>query len=81
MSCQICRNLQRDYEDKLGEYIAARSSASFGMSKKLAAQKNVEMERARYELEEHRILCVPVVKPFGILPVRNAPTSLRKWVA
>ena len=59
MSCITCANLERDYLDRLSEYIEARSSAGYRVSTRLAAQKNVEMERARYELEEHRSACVP----------------------
>jgi len=81
MSCPICGDLQRDYENKLGEYIAARSSAVYGLSKKLAAQKNVEMERARYELEEHRIVCAPIVRSRALVQVREARADLAKLVA
>jgi hypothetical protein len=80
-SCPICGVLQRDYENKLGEYIAARSSAVYGLSKKLAAQKNVEMERARYELEEHRIVCAPVVRSHALVQVRDVRADLAKLVA
>ena len=62
MDCPICRDLERAYEAGLSEYIEARSSACFRVCTKLAAQKNVEMERARYELEEHRLLCVSAVR-------------------
>jgi len=40
------------------EYIDARSSASFSVCPKVAAHKNVEMERTKYELEEHRLVCL-----------------------
>jgi len=42
----------------LADYIKARSSASYLVSKRLAARKNVDMERAKYDLEEHRLRCV-----------------------
>jgi hypothetical protein len=81
MSCPICGTLQRDYENKLGEYIAARSSAVYGLSKKTAAQKNVEMERARYELEEHQIVCAPAFTPLALIPARGVPANMTKLVA
>ena len=58
MTCPICKKLERDYEAMLSEYNEACSSAGYLVSRRLAAQKNVDMERARYELEEHRSACV-----------------------
>lgn len=81
MSCPICGNLQRDYENKLGEYLAARASAVYGMSRKFAAKKNVEMERARYELEEHQIACAPALRSHALIAVRDISVSLTKLVA
>ncbi len=81
MSCPICRDLERDYESKLGEYLAARSSAVYGMSRKLAAEKNVEMERARYELEEHQVICAPALRSHALMAVRDISSSLTKLVA
>jgi len=71
MNCTICRDLKRAFETGLSEYLAARSSACFRVCTKLAAQKNVEMERARYELEEHRALCVSTVRVLARLPERD----------
>jgi hypothetical protein len=45
-------------ESRLSEYAAARSAAYYGLSTELAAYKNIEMERAKSELEEHRFVCV-----------------------
>jgi hypothetical protein len=81
MNCSICRDLERAFEAGLREYLAARSSASFRFCTKLAAQKNVEMERARYELEEHQALCVPTVRVLARLPQRDMSTSLRRHAA
>jgi hypothetical protein len=58
MNCSICRNLTRVYEAGLCECIEARSSACSRVSSNLLAMKNVDMERAKYELEEHRLVCV-----------------------
>lgn len=81
MNCPICGDLKRDYENKLGEYVAARSSAVYGLSKKLAAQKNVEMERARYELEEHQIVCTPALSSLALVQVREVHSLFAKLVA
>ena len=57
MDCSICRELELAYRTGLSEYIEARSSACYLVSNRFAAKKNVDMERARYELEEHRLGC------------------------
>jgi hypothetical protein len=81
MSCITCANLERDYLDRLSEYIEARSSAGYRVSTRLAAQKNVEMERARYELEEHQSLCDAVLRAPSHLPQREQPVNLRPMAA
>jgi len=84
MDCSICRDLERAFEAGLREYIEARFSACFQVCTKLAAQKNVEMERAKYEMEEHRARCVPTVGVLARLPERNArdvSTSSRRQAA
>jgi hypothetical protein len=58
MSCVICANLERAYQAELNEYLVARSLASYRASTMFAAQKNVDMERSKYELEEHRKVCL-----------------------
>jgi hypothetical protein len=42
---------------RLSEYAAACSAAYYQVSTELVASKNVEMERAKSELEEHRFVC------------------------
>jgi hypothetical protein len=58
MTCLNCRELERAYEAAHSEYLEARSSVWLGLSSSVAARKNVDMERTRYDLEEHRIVCV-----------------------
>jgi len=58
MECLACRDLKRAYDVVRSEYSKARSSVFYPISNEFAAVKNVDMERARYELEEHRILCI-----------------------
>jgi len=81
MDCPICRDLRRAYETGLNEYIDAHSSASYGISTELAAFKNVEMERAKSELEEHRLGCVFAVRVFTPLLELDVSTTLRKLAA
>jgi len=50
MHCVLCENLERAFEAKRSEYIESGSLAYYRVSKKFAAYKNVEMERARLEL-------------------------------
>jgi hypothetical protein len=57
MQCLICRDLKRVYDAGLSKYIEARSSAIYSFSTKFAAYRNVEMERAKSSLEEHRRVC------------------------
>jgi hypothetical protein len=58
MNCPTCLELERTYETGLSEYIEARFSEWFFLCPGVAARKNVDMERTRCELEEHRLVCV-----------------------
>lgn len=60
MNCSICKDLERTLESRRSQYIAARSAAYYRVSTELAAYKNVDMERAKSDLEEHRLVCVSV---------------------
>jgi hypothetical protein len=55
--CQACKDFENSFESRLSEYVAARSAAYYRVSTELAAYKNVEMQRAKSELEEHRLVC------------------------
>lgn len=58
MDCLICEDLQRAFESRHSGYIDARSAVYYRVSTELAAYKNVEMERAKTNLEEHQLVCV-----------------------
>jgi hypothetical protein len=58
MGCLICKDLERVFESKRGQYIEARSAAYYRVSTELAASKNVDMECAKSDLEEHQLVCV-----------------------
>ena len=81
MNCSICRNLEQAFEAGLSEYVEARSSAGYQVSKRHAAEMNVDMERARYELEEHRLVCVTAVTVLALVPERYVSTSLIQLAA
>lgn len=55
-------DLRQAFESKLGKYIEARSAAYYRVSTELAAHKNVDMERAWSDLEEHQLVCVSAAK-------------------
>jgi hypothetical protein len=74
MHCLLCENLELAFEARRSEYIEATSLANYRISKRFAAYKNVEMERARTELEEHRSVCISVVPASKPTP---APALLR----
>jgi len=73
--------LERALEARHSEYIEARSSAYYRVCTKLAAQKNVDMECAKSELEEHRFVCVSAVRVLALLPERDVSTTLRQLAA
>jgi hypothetical protein len=61
MTCPICRDLERAYETALSEYIEARSSEWYFICPNVAARKNVDLESARCELEEHKPVCASTI--------------------
>lgn len=76
MECPICSDLARAFEDGLSEYMEARSSASYQVSKKFAARKKVDLERARYALEEHQCICVASMRVPSLLAPSVVTRSL-----
>jgi len=62
MSCPRCQDLELALEVRRSEYDEALASAYFRVNRKIAAYLSVELERARNELEEHRLVCVSEVK-------------------
>ncbi len=58
MDCPMCKDLERAFDSRRRNYIAACSAPFYRVSTELAAYKNVEMERAKSDLEEHQLVCV-----------------------
>jgi hypothetical protein len=76
MECPICIDLVRAFEAGLSEYTEACSSACYLVSKRFAAKKKVDLERARYALEEHQSECVSTVSVQLLLSLGDVSTSL-----
>ena len=71
MDCLECKNLEDAFEWSLSQYIEARSAAYYRVSTELAAKKNVDMERARNNLEEHQLICASAeVRLSGPMDIR-----------
>ncbi len=80
MGCPVCKRLERTFEGWNSECMRARSSCYDSISSRFAAYDNVEMERARSELEMHRSGCVfavpeAVVRP--AVPARSGWSAYR----
>jgi hypothetical protein len=56
-NCLKCENLNRVYESRLTRYLAARSAAFYRISTEFAAKQQVDMERARNDMEDHLSVC------------------------
>ena len=57
MNCLTCKDLDRTLASWRSKAIEARSAAYYRVSTELAARINVDMERAKFGLEEHRLGC------------------------
>jgi hypothetical protein len=57
-NCLECQNLSRVYESKLTKYLAARSAVLYRISTEFAAKQQVDMERAKNDMEEHQLTCL-----------------------
>ncbi len=73
MDCLKCKNLEQAFESRLSEYIEVRSAAYYRVSTELAAYKNVDMERARNDMEEHQLVCVSAAE------VRRREPMIGRW--
>jgi len=61
MGCPVCKRLERTFEGWNTECLRAHSSLYCQFSSRFAAYDNVEMERARSELQMHRSKCLLAV--------------------
>lgn len=81
MNCLICRDLKRAFTDASDEYREARSSACYRCTTEFAARENVDMERARYEMEEHHLVCVTVASSIANSPGQDVAARLKQLAA
>ena len=59
--CLACKDLDRALKLTLASYMAARSAAFYRVCTDIADKKEVDMERAKTDLQEHQTAC-----PFAI---------------
>jgi len=78
VNCLKCRELRQAFESKLVKYIEARSAPYYRVCTELAAHRNVDMERARNDLEEHQFVCVSVFKGAAVFAPHTHEIS--PWV-
>jgi hypothetical protein len=57
MNCSECDHLNRVFESRLAGDVKARADPFFQVSSALAARKQVDMERAKSDVEEHQLGC------------------------
>lgn len=57
MNCPECRGLYRIFEQKRALYLEARSAAFFQISTKIAVRRDVGLQRALGDLQEHQAAC------------------------
>jgi hypothetical protein len=58
MRCLICRSLELAFQAQRNHFLEASALACNQVTTRLAAYWNVEMERARNDLDDHRATCV-----------------------
>jgi hypothetical protein len=56
-NCPECESLNQVFESKLTGYLAARSAVLYQISTEFAAKQQVDMERAKNDMEEHLSTC------------------------
>ena len=61
MDCLECKDLGRHFDEMQARYEAARTSAYYRVCTELAAKREVDMERAKSALAEHREVCAMAV--------------------
>lgn len=67
--CVECKNLNRVFESELSKYRRALSAVLYRISTKFAARQQVDMERAKDDLEEHLLTCPSPSRMPSNLPV------------
>jgi hypothetical protein len=77
MRCTVCMDLERAFESKRLECVKVLAGPYYHFSDRFIAYANVEMERARSDLDRHRSVCVLAIREGW----HKIPPSLNKdWV-
>jgi hypothetical protein len=59
MNCSECTYLNRAFESAHVKYVEARYASFYRVSNEIAAREQVDMERAKSDLQEHQSMCSP----------------------
>lgn len=78
MGCIRCQDLERAIDALQIEYNAALESSYYRVSRKFAAYVRVELENARNDLEEHRLVCTFAVTQPKPLQAFASPRFVRQ---
>ena len=62
VDCLECKDLERALKLTVASYVTARSAAFYRVCTDIAAKKEVDMERARTDLQEHRLVCAFAIR-------------------
>jgi len=75
--CSVCKDLEQAFKSRRGKYIESRTASYYQVSTELAAFNNVEMERAKSDMDEHQLICASAVelRPEGMAET-VAPVAL-----
>jgi hypothetical protein len=57
MNCSECTYLNRAFESAHIKYVEARYARFYRVSTEIAAREQVDMERAKTDLQEHQSMC------------------------
>ena len=81
MNCAVYRDLKRVLAAESNAYREARFSACYRVIIEFAAQRNVDLQRGRYALEEHYRVCAAIVNLLAPSPVSDVPLYSKRLAA
>jgi len=71
-NCLECKDLNRIFKSELTKYLVARSATFYRISTEFAAKRQVDMERAKNNMEEHLLICPLITKARCLVPVQES---------
>jgi hypothetical protein len=74
-NCLECENLNRVYGSKLAKYLAARSAVLYRINPEFAAKQQVDMERAKNDMEEHLLTCPFATNAGCLMPLQESSAA------